>query len=309
MTDHIKAYAGYEVARIAALTAKQTTYASERPCIALGHTLRYAVSGACHPCSIVYHRKLHKETHVPKGLGSKHPRTVARKAGALTYTPANPCPRNHDSKRFVNTAKCIQCQSEANQVYKRENAETAAAYMVIWRAKNLDPMEVSIANAKYRKQNHEAILLREARFRARTVEQRKADSLARYWRTPEKHRARARGWAIANPLRAKAKDKAYRIAHPEICKAQASRRRVRLKGGEGSHTGHEIKVLFIKQKGRCAYCFIKLIGKYHKDHYIAVSRGGTDWISNIRLACGPCNSKKWATDALVFIRRKFNRLL
>lgn len=54
------------------------------------------------------------------------------------------------------------------------------------------------------------------------------------------------------------------------------------------------------QRGRCFYCgtiisFFKLINDPQTatiDHFIPLDLGGEDDISNVVLACGPCNGKK-----------------
>jgi len=43
--------------------------------------------------------------------------------------------------------------------------------------------------------------------------------------------------------------------------------------------------------GRCWMCFAVA---REFDHVIPLSRGGTNWPSNLRPACAPCNLKKWA---------------
>jgi hypothetical protein len=85
-------------------------------------------------------------------------------------------------------------------------------------------------------------------------------------------------------------------------------RRARERGAEGKFTNDEIKTLFERQRGKCAYCH-KSIGKgYHIDHVVPLARGGTNWITNLALACARCNITKGATDPIDFARR-IGRLL
>lgn len=80
------------------------------------------------------------------------------------------------------------------------------------------------------------------------------------------------------------------------------------RGAEGFFTGKEIEALYDEQGGRCTYCSRRL-GKghksphaYHIDHVIPVSRGGTNWISNIQLLCPSCNARKHDKTHEEFVR-------
>jgi 5-methylcytosine-specific restriction endonuclease McrA len=81
------------------------------------------------------------------------------------------------------------------------------------------------------------------------------------------------------------------------------RRRARKRAAEGSHTVDELKALFQRQRGKCAYCGVSIRNGYHIDHVIPLARGGSNWIANIALACAKCNLTKSATDPIVFARR------
>lgn len=71
----------------------------------------------------------------------------------------------------------------------------------------------------------------------------------------------------------------------------------------------QIKHLFAKQRGRCANCRCKItFDTMHKDHIIALSRGGSNSIRNIQLLCVPCNRKKHNKDPVDFAREQ-GRLL
>lgn len=70
------------------------------------------------------------------------------------------------------------------------------------------------------------------------------------------------------------------------------RRRARKHAAPGSHTSTDIDILYINQRGKCAYCGCDLNGKYHVDHIVPLSRGGTDYAENLALACPHCNMSK-----------------
>jgi 5-methylcytosine-specific restriction endonuclease McrA len=90
--------------------------------------------------------------------------------------------------------------------------------------------------------------------------------------------------------------------------ANVRRREARKKAADGHHTGTEIKALFKRQGGKCAYCRVMLKPGYHADHIIPISKGGSNWISNIQLTCSDCNHRKWAKDPITWARQ-IGRLL
>jgi hypothetical protein len=76
-----------------------------------------------------------------------------------------------------------------------------------------------------------------------------------------------------------------------------------IKGGEyqqGTLAGYEVREFLLEKWGRrCAYCH-KTGVPLQVEHIVPRARGGTNRISNLTLACGPCNTKKGARDAAEF---------
>jgi 5-methylcytosine-specific restriction endonuclease McrA len=75
----------------------------------------------------------------------------------------------------------------------------------------------------------------------------------------------------------------------------AKRKRRLVKNG-GSHTDEEWLDLLVRHANRCVDCHINAddtkLGYLTKDHILPVSKGGTDFISNIQPMCLPCNFRK-----------------
>jgi 5-methylcytosine-specific restriction endonuclease McrA len=103
-------------------------------------------------------------------------------------------------------------------------------------------------------------------------------------------------------------NRAWKKTNPEKVRVDSQRRRASVRAAEGSHTADELKALFQRQNGKCAYCSKSIRNGYHVDHVISLARGGSNWITNIALACAPCNTAKGATDPIDFARR-IGRLL
>ena len=119
----------------------------------------------------------------------------------------------------------------------------------------------------------------------------------RYNPTPSKLRAsaRAKDWWKEHPDKRKLVVSQYESRHPEIKQARKARYRSRLVNAKGSYTVEEWRERVLQFSSRCAYC-----GKKSKsltpDHYVPLSKGGTNSIDNIIPSCLKCNQNKWSSD-------------
>lgn len=92
----------------------------------------------------------------------------------------------------------------------------------------------------------------------------------------------------------------HRIKYLERSKKNYGRR----KGAIGSHDLSDIQDILRLQGFKCAYCSAVIKKKYHMDHIIPVSRGGSNMRSNLQATCASCNLSKHANDPIVFARKK-----
>lgn len=102
---------------------------------------------------------------------------------------------------------------------------------------------------------------------------------AKYWREhPEKHSLHG---------------KLYRKRHPEKVREHCNKWRATKAKAPGSHTLAKWMARVAFYGWRCFYCKLALtIKTLSKDHRIPLSRGGSDFSSNLVPACRHCNSSK-----------------
>lgn len=85
------------------------------------------------------------------------------------------------------------------------------------------------------------------------------------------------------------------MEHPEIHGAEYQ---------QGTLFGYELKeYLLEKWAHKCAYCG-KLDVPLQIEHIQSKAKRGTDRISNLTIACEPCNQKKGSKDIAVFLKKK-----
>jgi len=83
-----------------------------------------------------------------------------------------------------------------------------------------------------------------------------------------------------------------KLEHPEISGVEYQ---------QGTLAGYEVREYLLEKWGRqCAYCGMRDV-PLQIEHIHPRAKLGTDRISNLTLACEPCNSKKGAQDVQVFL--------
>ena len=124
---------------------------------------------------------------------------------------------------------------------------------------------------------------------------------------PEKNRAKSRKWAQANLEKARENGRKWHAENPEKSRAIDRNRRARKKNAEGSHTAGDIESIRERQHDQCNVCGLLLWGRGHVDHIVPLSRGGSNWPSNLQLLCAPCNISKHARDPFDWILEQSER--
>ncbi len=108
--------------------------------------------------------------------------------------------------------------------------------------------------------------------------------------------ARQLDYSAKNKYRIAERMSAYYAENPDKFSEYRSNRRSRKLNAEGKHTAADVRKIFDHQRGLCANCQSKLIkagnGKFHVDHIVPLSKGGTNWPSNLQCLCPECNLRK-----------------
>lgn len=102
--------------------------------------------------------------------------------------------------------------------------------------------------------------------------------------------------------------KRWKSNNPGKVRLYEVNRRAIKKGAPGSSSREDILTIHEKQRGLCFYCGVSLKDNYHIDHFVPLSKGGTNFPSNLRLACPKCNCSKSARVPQEFLQTEFLRL-
>lgn len=206
-------------------------------------------------------------------------RAEARARGDRHYFTGKQCKHGHACHRLVSNGACLECNK----------AQLCAKYRA-------DPEKGRAKLRARRESEPERFREYQRSWRAANAETAREWDRKRYAADPQKRRAYVYSWRAANPEYGPQYLSEWQKANPEKVRVYTARRRARHLAAEGSHTADDIKRIFKAQRGRCAHpwCRVKLGERYHVDHIIALSTGGTNWPDNLQILCAPCNHSKSA---------------
>jgi|SRR3954463_5375305 len=160
---------------------------------------------------------------------------------------------------------CRQCKIEMDKGYNATHREERKQY----RASRKE--EDKLYMAQWRQEHHEELKQYDANYRSEHQEQ-----------SSRQHKIYC--------------DQYYKTDRGRVqMRVSSGNRRARKRNAAGTHTTDELHQQYQRQKGKCYYCHKKL-GKERKswvaEHVIPLSRGGSNSIDNIVIACIPCNLRK-----------------
>lgn len=122
-----------------------------------------------------------------------------------------------------------------------------------------------------------------------------------YKKRPDQKAVRAKYWKD-HPEKTREIRRRYYENNRETLRARCLNRVAKRRDASGKHSAEDIADILRLQNNRCAYCRIKLRGKYHVDHIVPLSAGGSNDRSNLQALCVPCNLSKGAKPPLLYAR-------
>jgi 5-methylcytosine-specific restriction endonuclease McrA len=185
---------------------------------------------------------------------------------------------------------------ERSRTYREKNREKERERHRIYRELNLEKARAS--ERAYQLANAEKERKRKRAWYEAHIEQQREAARAYQAANIENERERSRKRYAAHIEKEHERSRRYRQANREVERAKKARRKARERGAEGTFTANDITHLYNAQAGCCAWCSQPLNGVYHIDHIVPLSRGGSNWPTNLALACEPCNLSKH--DKLVY---------
>lgn len=202
-----------------------------------------------------------------------------------TYT-GKPCKRGGHTERYKSQGNCVLCaRLDRANFYEKNRGAVCAESM------------------RYHAINRDAILERQKRYHALYKDVLSAKALS-YRKLNRAAAARnSREWREANPGRNEQAVKQWLRKNPMKAREYSNARRTRKIGAAGRYTPNDVAALMLRQSGRCQYCCVILGNDLHVDHIVALVNGGTNYPSNICLACPTCNRMKHTSSAEEFAGR------
>ena len=204
-------------------------------------------------------------------------RAGAIASGVKRYFTGEQCKFGHAAERRVSDHGCVECSRV--KARSTEICEKRRGYFANHQRnyRRNHPDRVAATDRKRQPKNTKLTRLR----RAKDPEQHRSVLRKSFQKHKAKRMAENRAWIAANPE-----------PNSRLQRAAKARRRALERGSEGSYTRQDIERMHAAQNFICAACPADISENYHVDHMHPLSRGGSNWPSNLQLLCGPCNRSK-----------------
>ena len=210
------------------------------------------------------------------------------------------CKKKVDRKYYENNKEKI---AKTNSEYQKMHPEVKKKAQKNYRDSH--PEELRISKKIYQTNNKETIRGKAKIYRKnnsvkrneyqREYMKKHPDKSSVYTKTyyaknHEKCLESSRMFRLNNPEKTAEMRRRYAKEHPFDSSFRCARRRAMKQNAEGSHTRQEWLLLCEKYDNKCLCCGNKT--DLTEDHIVPITKGGSDYISNIQPLCRSCNSSK-----------------
>lgn len=190
--------------------------------------------------------------------------------------------RAYSKERYEREGEKLREQSKIYHA-KPEIKEKRYQRDQVRREQDIDFVEANKTRCKvWYEQNKERHAAYREQWKTRNFERFKEAEQKYSARTREKKKIYITSWRAKNIEKVRISDN-----------ARYSKRRALLAGAEGTHSYADVVLILKKQHFICHYCRCDISGGKHTvDHYIPLAKGGSNWPSNLVMACKRCNFSK-----------------
>lgn len=197
-------------------------------------------------------------------------------------------------------------KSQRQRHYAQHRAEVLSRHSE-WRIENPNYMhdyhetyleEAQAWSRQYRKLNPEKIAENQKRFHLNNPNWYKDYEYKNRDTRNSKRNARR----VADPEKFNNRQRAWCREHPEEVREYHLKRNGHGEVSTGTvRTLENLNRLLYGERLKCEYCGRLICESYHIDHVIALDKGGTNKIENLKISCGSCNSSKGVKDVDVWL--------
>lgn len=196
--------------------------------------------------------------------------------------------------------------SEEKRLYNKQYREKHRTLLIARKRKwDQENKAHRIAYAKsYRSDNKQKISIHKKAFYQENAEKLKAKSKEWCNNNKDHKKAYLKQWKRENADLVKASIKAWYKANPEAKRTYDAARKASRKKINGKYTADDLKMLMLLQKRKCAICQNDIVGQFHVDHILPLSKGGRNDRQNIQLTHPTCNQQKYDKDPIHFMQER-----